>query len=135
MAFCRGWYEDEYSPETGQRWRWTGASAQLRLVSSRTVVLHIRGESPLKYVGSAPTVRIGAGSRTLATYHPAADFTWRITVPVEALTEAQGVITIETIARICPVLPKAQRTRGSSAFASSNVVRIWSECPLQPIDR
>ena len=88
--------EDEYSSETGQRWRWTGASAQLRLVSSRTVVLHIRGESPVKYVGVPPTVRISAGSRTLVTYHPAADFTWRITVPADALTEAHGVVTIET---------------------------------------
>ena len=96
MAFAGGWYEDEYSPETGQRWRWTSASAHLRLVSSRTVVLHIRGESPLKYVGAAPTVRVVAGTRTLATYHPAADFTWRVTVPIEALTEAQGVVTIET---------------------------------------
>ena len=96
MAFSDGWYEDEYSPDTGQRWRWTGGSAQLRLVSSRTVVLHVRGESPVKYVGVAPTVRILAGSRTLATFHPASDFSWRVTVPADALTEARGVITIET---------------------------------------
>jgi len=96
MAFSDGWYEDEYSPETGQRWRWTGASAQLRLVSSRTVVLHIRGESPIKYVGVAPAVRIAAGSRTLGTYHPSADFSWRIEVPADALIESHGVVTIET---------------------------------------
>jgi hypothetical protein len=71
MAFADGWYEDEYSPETGQRWRWTGAGAQLRLVSSRTVVLQIRGESPVKYVGVAPTVRIAAGGRTLGHVSPA----------------------------------------------------------------
>jgi len=96
MGFSDGWYEDEYSPETGQRWRWTGASAQLRLVSSRTVVLHIRGESPIKYVGVAPAVRIAAGSRTLGTYHPSADFSWRIEVPADALIESHGVVTIET---------------------------------------
>jgi hypothetical protein len=96
MAFADGWYEDEYSPETGQRWRWTGASAQLRLISSRTVVLHIRGESPVKYVGAAPAVRITAGTRTLARFQPSEDFTWRITVPADALTEAHGVVTIET---------------------------------------
>lgn len=96
MAFADGWYEDEYSPETGQRWRWTSASAQLRLVSSRTAVLHIRGESPVKYIGTAPAVRIAAGSRTLATYHPSADFSWRIEVPADALTNANGVVTIET---------------------------------------
>ena len=96
MAFGDGWFEDEYSPQTGQRWRWTGASAQLRLISSRTVVLHIRGESPLKYVGTAPTVRVTAGARTLATFHPARDFTWQVAVPPEALAEANGVVTIDT---------------------------------------
>jgi hypothetical protein len=96
MAFGDGWYEDEYSPETGQRWRWTAARAQLRLVSSRTVVLRIRGESPVKYVGVAPTVRVAAGSRTLATFQPGDDFTQRIVVPAEALKESNGVVTIET---------------------------------------
>jgi hypothetical protein len=96
MAFSDGWFEDEYSPETGQRWRWTGARAQLRLASSRTVVLHVRGESPLKYVGSAPTVRIAAGSRVLGTFHPSSDFSWRVTVPADALIESNGVVTIET---------------------------------------
>jgi len=96
MAFDEGWFEDEYSPETGARWRWTGPSAQLRLVSSRTVVLHLSGESPVKYVGTAPTVKITAGARTLATFHPARDFTWRVTVPAEALIEAHGIVTVET---------------------------------------
>jgi hypothetical protein len=96
MAFDEGWFEDEYSPETGARWRWTGPAAQLRLVSSRTVVLHLSGESPVKYVGTAPTVKVTAGARTLATFHPARDFTWRVTVPPEALIEAHGIVTVET---------------------------------------
>ena len=96
MAFADGWFEDEYSPETGQRWRWTGATARLRLVSSRTVVLHIRGESPLKYVASAPTVRLAAGNTTVGTFHPSSDFSWRVTVPAEALIASKGIVTIET---------------------------------------
>ena len=96
MAFGDGWYEDEYSPETGLRWRWTAPSAQLRLVSSRTVVLRIRGESPVKYVGVAPTVRVAAGTRTLATFRPGDDFTQDIVVPAEALIDANGIVTIET---------------------------------------
>jgi hypothetical protein len=96
MAFADGWYEDEYSPETGQRWRWTGASAQLRLVSSRTVVLHIRGESPVKYVGVAPTVRITAGGQTLATFRPSDDFAQRVVVPPDALAASNGIVMIET---------------------------------------
>jgi len=96
MAFDDGWFEDEYSAETGARWRWTGPRAQLRLVSSRTVVLQLRGESPVKYVGTAPTVKVTAGPRTLATFHPASDFTWRVIVPAEALIESHGIVTIDT---------------------------------------
>ena len=96
MAFGDGWFEDEFAPETGLRWRWTGARAELRLVSTQTAVLRIRGESPVKYVGAAPTVRISAGNTTLATFSPTSDFDWRITVPAEALALAGGVITLET---------------------------------------
>jgi len=96
MAFGDGWFEDEFAPETGLRWRWTGARAELRLVSAQPAVLRIRGESPVKYVGTAPTVRISAGRTTLATFNPAADFEWRVTVPADALALAGGIITIET---------------------------------------
>ena len=94
LAFGEGWYEDEYSPETGQRWRWMSPSAQVRLVSSRTVVLRIRGESPVKYVGVAPTVRVTAGTTTLATFRPADDFTQLVVVPADALRAASGIVTI-----------------------------------------
>jgi hypothetical protein len=94
MAFGEGWYEDEYSPETGQRWRWMSPSAQLRLVSSRTVVLRIRGESPVKYVGVAPTVRVTAGTATLATFRPDDDFTRHVVVSSDALRAANGIVTI-----------------------------------------
>jgi hypothetical protein len=94
MAFGEGWYEDEYSPETGQRWRWTSPSAQLRLVSSRSVVLRIRGESPVKYVGVPPTVRVAAGPTTLATFRPDDDFTQRVVIPIDALRAANGIVTI-----------------------------------------
>ena len=78
MAFGEGWHEDEFAGDTGLRWRWTSERAQLRLVSPRTVVLRIRGESPLKYVGEPPTVRVSAGARPLATFRPSADFSWRV---------------------------------------------------------
>jgi hypothetical protein len=94
-AFGAGWYEDEYEPATGLRWRWMSPRAQLRLVSSRTVVLRIRGESPLKYVDTTPTVRVSAGGRVLATFRPESDFSWQVTIPAETLA-VDGVVTIET---------------------------------------
>jgi hypothetical protein len=96
LAFGDGWYEDEYEPATGLQWRWTSERAQLRLVSSRTVVLRIRGESPLKYVDAPPTVRVSAGGRVLATFRPESDFAWRVIVPADALSGGSGVVTIET---------------------------------------
>jgi hypothetical protein len=96
MAFGEGWYEDEFAPGTGLRWRWTSPAAQLRVVSTRAVALRIRGESPLKYVGEPPTVRISAGARSLATFRPSSDFAWRVIVPADALAASQGVVTIET---------------------------------------
>jgi hypothetical protein len=96
LGFGDGWYEDEFSPETGLRWRWTSTRAQLRLKASRTAVLRVRGESPVKYLGSAPTVRISAGAQPLATFHPASDFDWTVIVPADALREAGGVVTIDT---------------------------------------
>lgn len=96
MAHGDGWYEDEFANDSGLRWRWTSARAQWRIVSPRTVVLKIRGESPLKYVSTTPTVRISAGSRLLATFRPSTDFSWRVTVPADVLDAAGGVVTIDT---------------------------------------
>jgi hypothetical protein len=96
LAFGDGWYEDEYAPDTGLRWRWSGARSDLHLVASRTAVVRVRGESPVKYVGAPPTVRVTAGGLTLATFQPATDFDWRIVVPADALKASKGVVTIET---------------------------------------
>jgi len=75
----------------------SGASrSTLRIVPERSVAITLRGESPLKYFASPPTVRVRAGARQLAVFRPTRDFTWRVQVPGSVLMESGGTVTIET---------------------------------------
>jgi hypothetical protein len=96
FGFAEGWQEAEYSNSTGLSWRWTSDRATLRILPVRDVAIHLGGESPLKYFDSPPTVRIRAGARELAVFHPAGDFSWNVNVPADALVASGGRVTIET---------------------------------------
>ena len=102
-GFDQGWHEAEYDRRTGRSFRWTSASADLRIAGATSdVELRLSGESPLKYVERAPTVVVRAGSAVLARQTPAADFAWHIRVPVAALAGGGGVVTIATDAIFRP---------------------------------
>jgi hypothetical protein len=95
-GFGEGWHEEEYEPSTGLRWRWSSERAVIRVAPVSAVTLTLRGESPLKYVGQAPTVRVRAAGRTVAQLSPDDDFSWTVSVPRETVEAAQGAIAIET---------------------------------------
>jgi len=102
-GFDQGWHEAEYDRRTGRSFRWTSASADLRIAGATSdVELRLSGESPLKYVERAPTVIVRAGSAVLARETPAADFNWHIRVPMAALAGGGGVVTITTDAIFRP---------------------------------
>lgn len=96
VGFGEGWHEDEYDVSTGQAWRWSSARSLLRIVSERPVVLTMRGESPIKYFDSPPTVHVRAGDRVIGEFRPESDFEWRMSVPADTLAAAKGVVVIET---------------------------------------
>jgi hypothetical protein len=96
VGFGDGWHEAEYDNGTGVSWRWTSERSVLQVAPARAIVIHMRGESPLKYVGSPPRVRVTAGGREIATLQPDDDFTWRVRVPADAVAAAAGAIAIET---------------------------------------
>jgi hypothetical protein len=97
FGFGEGWHEEEYAPQTGLRWRWTSERSILRLKGpSHAVRLAFRGESPLKYVGSAPTVKVIAGQQVVGQFTPSDDFEWSIVVPAAAWIASGGAIAIET---------------------------------------
>jgi hypothetical protein len=95
-GFGEGWHELEYENASGRRWRWTSPRAVLRIRPSRAVELTLVGESPLRYFDAAPTVRITAGGRTMAEFHPADAFEWRVAVPADAVAAGGGAIVVET---------------------------------------
>jgi hypothetical protein len=96
-GFGEGWHEEEYAPDTGLRWRWTSERSVLRLAGPpRAVRLTIRGESPVKYVGRPPMVKILAGARMIGRFSPADDFEWSVVVPADAWTASGGAVAIET---------------------------------------
>jgi hypothetical protein len=96
-GYGEGWHEDEFTVETGLKWRWTSERSVVRIKSpSQPVQLALRGESPLRYLNAPPTVKVTAGGATIAQFQPDADFDWSVTVPAEALARSGGAVAIET---------------------------------------
>jgi hypothetical protein len=97
FGYDEGWFEPEFNPRTARSWRWTSERATVRIHhAGRNVTLRFAGESPLRYFDQPPLVRVTAGDRVLAELRPAADFTVDVPIPADALTAAQGRITITT---------------------------------------
>ena len=94
LAFGRGWFEDEYDPATGLRWRWSSDRSDLFVVAGAGTTLVLRGESPLKYFDEAPIVRVTSGATTLGEYRPDADFEWRIPIPRGTVPSGGGAVTV-----------------------------------------
>jgi hypothetical protein len=93
-GFGKGWYEDEFDPAQNRRWRWTSDRAQLFVLAGTGATLRLRGESPLRYFGAAPLVRVAAGDLKLAEFRPDTDFDWSIEIPAGALPEGGGTVTL-----------------------------------------
>ena len=95
-GFGQGWHEEESESETGKRWRWTSDRSVLQIVPPQAVDVELRGESPMKYFGHPPIVRLIAGGREVDALAPSSDFTWRVRVPALDLQRSGGAITLET---------------------------------------
>jgi hypothetical protein len=97
FGYGPGWHDEELEPATGLRWRWTADRAVLRIrAPAGGVRLRLRGESPLRYFDSPPTLTVSAGARVIERLQPAADWTWEIDVPPDAMAASGGDVVIET---------------------------------------
>ncbi len=94
-GFDQGWYEPEYNPQSGRSWRWMSERAVVRVhPAGRAVVLRLAGESPLRYFDEPPRIKINVGDRVVAELTPSADFIAEVSIPVDALTGADGRIVL-----------------------------------------
>jgi hypothetical protein len=97
FGYAAGWFEPEYSPETGRAWRWTSNKSELWVRPiGRPVILRLSGESPLRYYGVAPRVRVLIGTTELAAFDPSSDFEQTVTLPADLLAAANGRVTLES---------------------------------------
>lgn len=103
FGYGEGWHEPEYNASFGRAWRWTSERSVLWVRPiGRSVVLHIRGESPLRYFDSPPHVRISVAGREVAAFDPSTDFDQAITLPADALQQAQGQVVLESSRSFVP---------------------------------
>jgi len=84
------------------------------------VTLTLVGESPLKYFDRAPSVRVSAAGRSLATFSPAADFTQEIVLPADALAAAGGRVIVESDEWFSP------QARGQGADRRHLAIRVYA---------
>ena len=126
LGFDQGWYTSRSTnPAEGKFWRWTSGRAVARLSVAADVTLELSGESPLRYFDRAPRVVIRAGDQILRREEPTADFTWRVSIPRQALELAKGQITIETDLTYRPI------DRGQNKDPRALGLRIY-QCTISP---
>lgn len=103
FAFEEGWYEPEQERGSARQWRWMSPRATLWVRPvGRDVTLRIAAESPVRYFGRAPELRVSAAGTLLAHLSPSRDFTWEVVVPGEQLAETHGELLIESDRQFVP---------------------------------
>jgi hypothetical protein len=92
VGYGAGWQEPEFNPQTGLRWRWLSERGELRFhaVSARSV-LHLEGESPLKYFSRPSRLVVRVDGQVAFDRPLAADFA--VDVPIAGTA---GSIVLET---------------------------------------
>jgi len=95
FGYGPGWNEPEYNPVNGWRWRWLSERGELRLMTPRGVanprlVLHLEGESPLKYFSRPSRLVVRGAGRAL--FDRSIDDDFSIDVPFDNIE----TVTLET---------------------------------------
>lgn len=101
MGFDQGWYRQEYDAATGRLWRWSSASAAVRILSRQDVRIVVQAD-PAAELDPPPTVTLRAGTREIARADRRSSVKWDVVVPADVLDAAQGVVHLETTRTFVP---------------------------------
>lgn len=124
FGFGDGWHEHEYTPSTGEQWRWTSDRATIRIrAEQKALSLRIRGESESE---GKPRVVIRAGERIIAEETVGRWFIVTATIPADAVAQDESTITIETDRSFVPA-----DTRWRSQDRRRLGLKIY-ECEITP---
>jgi hypothetical protein len=119
-GYDEGWHEAEFDPLIGV-WRWTSDRAMLRVVGDdHPVTVTMSVESPARSFDEFPNVRMLAGDRVLGETRFDESLVWRVVVPVEALKQSGGRVTIETSRTFVPA------QRGAAPDARALGLRVFA---------
>jgi hypothetical protein len=100
FGFGEGWNEQEYSPATGQLWRWSTDRSELRVRSEgRSVALTLRGE--IEAAASSHVV-VRAGKGVTDAFDVGRSFSRIVHIPSTSLQGPEDTILIETTAWYVP---------------------------------
>ena len=96
FGFGNGWQEQEFNPRTSLRWRWLSERGEIQLApSGEPMVLHLEGESPLKYFSRPSRLSVRAGDRVVHESALSTDFSFNVEIPASR-AKGTGIITLET---------------------------------------
>jgi hypothetical protein len=97
FGYDDGWHELEYNPATGRLWRWSSASAAIRIRGAADdLMLRVTGELSPKDFSRPSHVSVRAGAAALGAFDVSSAFSFDVAVPRGALEQAGGVVTLET---------------------------------------
>jgi hypothetical protein len=95
-GYDAGWHEAEYQPSRGM-WRWASERSTLRILDADSpIAITMRVERPRRYFDDDPTVRLLCGDRVIGETNFRTGELWSAIVPLDALRQAGGRVTLET---------------------------------------
>ncbi len=114
FGYGSGWYESEFSPQNGLRWRWLSERGELRVRAppgASALTVHLEGESPRKYFSRGSRLTARAGEHPVLDRVLTSDFSLDMTVPAAPGRDAETTVTLETDQVF---IPAARRLRPSA---------------------
>lgn len=97
FGLADGWFEQEYDEEAVRLWRWMGPSAVIQIHDGgHDVVLQLRGDAPISWLGGAATVVVRAGEEVLSRFVVSDRFDLRLRIPAAALNRSRGQLSFES---------------------------------------